>query len=97
MELIHDWYNKGYIYKDATTTDEVNYDTVKNNVCFSFFYAAENATKNSGLAGCGYDMTVVKVYDTPITTSYCEYDYMDYSCQQPGTGSGYEIYESDVF
>lgn len=69
VELIHDWYNKGYIYKDATTTDEVNYDTVKNNVCFSFFYAAENATKNSGLVGCGYDMTVVKVYDTSISTS----------------------------
>ncbi len=69
VELIHDWYNKGYIYRDATTTDEINYDTVKNNVCFSFFYAAENATKNSGLAGCGYDMTVVKVYDSQITTS----------------------------
>ena len=69
VELMHDWYNKGYIYKDATTTDEINYDTVRNNVCFSFFYAAENATKNSGLAGCGYDMTVIKVYDDPITTT----------------------------
>ncbi len=69
VDLMYDWYNKGYIYQDATTTDQVNYDSVKNDVCFSFFYMAENSTKNSGLAGCGYDMTVIKVYDTPVNTS----------------------------
>lgn len=69
VQLMHDWYEKGYIFQDATTTEEVNYDTVKNGKCFSFFYGAELSTKNAGLAGCGYDMTVVKVFDAPITTA----------------------------
>lgn len=69
VELMYEWYQKGYIFQDATTTEEVNYDMVKNDKCFSFFYGAELSTKNSGLSGCGYDMTVVKVFDVPITTA----------------------------
>ncbi len=69
VELIHDWFEKGYIHQDAATTTEANYSFVKNGTCFGFFSAGENATAGTSSQRCGYDMVMIKIYSQPVTTS----------------------------
>lgn len=69
VELMYEWYQKGYISGDALTRTDQNIEAVRNNSCFSYFYAAEESTKLANLQGVGYDMTVVTVYNHPVATS----------------------------
>ena len=67
LEIVYEWSQKGYISQDAIATTDSNKEAVKNNIVFSFFYAAEESTK--ALKDTGYDMTVVTIYNHPISTS----------------------------
>lgn len=71
FEKMHDWYEKGYVYKDVTTNKEQAEQLVKSNVAFSYFSQSEIGVEASKSAACGYDMTCVKIITLPISTSSC--------------------------
>ena len=71
IDKMRDWYEKGYVYKDAATTDDTAEILVKNNVAFSYFVEGEIGIETSKTAACGTDMTCVKIVTLPISTSSC--------------------------
>lgn len=68
-QLIENWYNAGYIYSDAASSDENNYMYISSGKAFSYFFAAENSTYMDTVAQSGYEMTVVKVASAPVSTT----------------------------
>ncbi len=68
VSKVHDWYEKGYVYKDSTTTELTTTTAISNDVAFSMVFSAENATMMSTVKDCGYDMTVVKLSSQPVTS-----------------------------
>ena len=71
IDKMRDWYEKGYVYKDAATTDDQAEILVKNNVAFSYFVEGEIGIETAKSAACGTDMTCVKIVTLPISTSSC--------------------------
>lgn len=71
IELTHDWYEKGYIYKDSATDDSLASDLVKANKVFAYLSAVELGAESSAQQSCGMPMTCVKILTLPITTSSC--------------------------
>ena len=69
LQVVRDWYEAGYVYKDAATTEDNNYMFVKNDIAFAYFFAAENSTYMDTVAQSGYDMTVIKIASAPVSTS----------------------------
>lgn len=69
LQVVRDWYEAGYVYKDSATTEDNNYMFVKNDVAFAYFFAAENSTYMDTVAQSGYEMTVLKIASAPVSTS----------------------------
>ena len=67
-ELIKSWYDKGYVYKDSATTQEMGASLVKSNITFSYVNAVELGNEAAVNTSCGMDMTWVKIVDMPIST-----------------------------
>lgn len=66
-ELMHDWYQKGYIEKDILTETENGAVLVQNGKAFGFFYPYKPYVETQETQLCGYDMTCVQL--TPPVTS----------------------------
>ncbi len=71
IDKMRDWYEKGYVYKDAATTEDPAEVLIKNNVGFSYFVEGEIGIEASKTAACGMPMTCVKIETYPISTSSC--------------------------
>ena len=71
VEMGHDWYKKGYIYKDSATEKETTQQLVKSNKLFSYLASGELGMATSASIACGMDMTCTKILTFPITTSSC--------------------------
>ena len=69
MELIRDWYNKGFVYKDSASSTDSNYSQIASGKFFGAFFIAQNATKISTIASCQYDMTTALMYTSPLESS----------------------------
>ena len=69
VELVKDWYDKGFVYKDSETSTDSNYTQIASGKFFSTFFAAENATKISTIASCEYDMTTIELFSKPLESS----------------------------
>ncbi len=64
--MLHDWYNKGYISKDAGTDTE-NWRTVcKAGNLFSIFFSYHPGTPVEFESSTGYEFEIVKFRDYPI-------------------------------
>ena len=70
-EKMHDWYEKGYVYKDSTTNQEQAEQLVKSNVAFSYFSMSEIGVETSKSDSCGMPMTCVLVKEPMMSTSNC--------------------------
>ena len=70
-DKMHDWYEKGYVYKDSTTNQEQAEQLVKSNVAFSYFSQSEIGVESSKEQACGMPMTCVLVKTPMISTSNC--------------------------
>ncbi len=70
-DQMHEWYEKGYVYKDSTTNQEQAEQLVKSNVAFSYFSQSEIGIESSKEQACGMPMTCVLVKTPPISTSNC--------------------------
>ena len=67
--MLHDWYQKGYISKDAGTNTE-NWRTVcKAGNLFSLFFSYHPGTPVEFQSSTGYDFEIVPFYDEPIINS----------------------------
>lgn len=67
-EKMHDWYEKGYVYKDAATDDSMAEQLVKNNVAFSYFGNCETGVETLKSTDCGMPMTCVPLITYPVGT-----------------------------
>lgn len=68
-ELVHDWYEKGYVYKDSVTEQDTQ--LIKNNVAFAAIMDGESNIDAAQEAQCEMPVTCVKLLSHPITTSSC--------------------------
>lgn len=68
-ERARNWYDKGYIYKDSATTQEIATSLVRSDTAFSFFGQTEVGSEQAVSITCGMDMTAVPVVQLPISTS----------------------------
>ena len=67
--MLYDWYQKGYISKDAGTNTE-NWRTVcKAGNLFSLFFAYHPGTPVEFQSSTGYEFEIVPFYDQPIINS----------------------------
>lgn len=65
---MHDWYEKGYVFKDSATTELTTTTAIQNDVAFAMVFAAENATMMSTVQDCGYEMTVIPLAYQRVTS-----------------------------
>lgn len=70
-EKTKDWYNKGYIYKDAATATDMGNQLMKNNVAFSYVGQSEIGAEANATANCGFPVVAVKIATLPISTGSC--------------------------
>ena len=63
--LVHmrDWYQAGYVYTDAATTDQTNVSLMTSGVTAGYFMSSVPATKDNP------DMTIVRLSDPIVTSS----------------------------
>ncbi len=66
--LAEEWFNAGYIYKDAANTPDDNVTIVRSGKGFSFMYPAQAATAEAGVAAAEYEMTLVNMGSGPVST-----------------------------
>ena len=67
-EIVKDWYDKGYVYKDSPTTQEMGSALVKSNAVFALSEYIELGSESSSSMNCGMPMTTVSLGTLPITT-----------------------------
>ena len=66
VERVHDWYNKGWVYKDAATVTEDSYIYVKAGSVFSYFTNAEMNCESDASVKCDTEMVCTMVGSAPI-------------------------------
>ncbi len=71
VDKMRDWYEKGYVYKDAATTEDPAEVLIKNNVGFSYIIEGEIGIETLKSAACGMPVTCVKIATHPLSTSSC--------------------------
>ncbi len=71
VDQMREWYEKGYVYKDAATTEDPGDVLIKNNVGFSYFSDGEMGVETNKSVSCGTPMTCVKIQTHPISTGSC--------------------------
>lgn len=65
---MHDWYEKGLLFRDSATTELVSTTAISSNTAFAMVFAAENATMMSTVQDCGYEMTVIPLAYQNVTS-----------------------------
>lgn len=68
-ELAKRLWDKGYVYKDAITNQEVPAALIKSNAAFSYISATEIGSESSVSRSCGMDMTSTLITTMPIATN----------------------------
>lgn len=71
LARVKDWYEKGYMYKDAAITEESGDSLIKTGAIFSYVIGAEYGTEATRKANTGYDCVCTPITDIPIATSTC--------------------------
>ena len=71
IELGHEWYKNGYIYKDAATEKDSAFILIKNDKVFGALQAGELGFEAAAESSTGRDMTCVKIVDKVVSTSEC--------------------------
>lgn len=67
-ELLHDWYEKGYIYKDSATSTDTGVELIRAGRGFAVITGSEIGVEASYEAQCQTDLTCVKLSDRMIST-----------------------------
>lgn len=67
VSKVHEWYEKGWVYKDAPTVTEESYIYVKSGNVFSYFTNAEMNCEADATTKCGTEMVCKMVGSIPIS------------------------------
>lgn len=70
-DVMHNWYEKGYVYGYITTQTDKAEEMIKSNVGFSYFVQSEIGVETAKSTACGMPMTCVKMITLPISTGSC--------------------------
>ena len=70
-EQVKDWYDRGFVYKDAQTETATGSELIKSNVAFSFISDAEYGVEDAQTQLCGMPVTCVPILSYPISTGTC--------------------------
>ena len=68
-EIVKRWYEKGYVYKDSATTQEMGTSIIKSNAAFSHIAEIEIGSESAQDVNCGMDMTSVLIMTKPVSTT----------------------------
>ncbi len=68
LDRVRSWYEKGYVYKDSATTEEMGDNLIKANVTFSTVINSELGVEAAHKASTGYDLVAKKLVTNPVTT-----------------------------
>ncbi len=68
MKRARDWYQKGLIYKDSATNEEMGDNMVKNDVFFAVAENGELGVETLKQTAIGKELVITKVTDNQITT-----------------------------
>ena len=71
VDKMREWYEKGYVYKDAATTEDNGEVLLKNNAGFSYFIEGELGVEIAKAAAIGMPVTCVKIETHPLMPSSC--------------------------
>lgn len=63
-----EWYNKGWIFKDASTTTDTAQEIVKQDNAFGYFFSGEVDAPTAQKNASGHDMTIVEIATNPVQT-----------------------------
>ncbi len=69
LDLVHKWYESGYIYKDAATSSDTTDTLMGNGVTFAGITLAEVGVEATKSASIGYDVICIDICDIPVQTS----------------------------
>ena len=69
LKLMTDWYEKGYVYKDAATSTDAGDILLRNNVTFATVVNSESGIEADRLATLGFEVVCPMVTQEPISTS----------------------------
>lgn len=69
VERVHDWYQKGYVYKDASTAQDGADANMMNDITFSYVVQAEYGAEETKEMATGKELVMVKILDIPIQTA----------------------------
>lgn len=67
-DKVREWYQNGWIHKDAATTQDTCQEIVKQGKGFGYFFLGEVDAKTSQKTATGYDMTLVEIATNPVQT-----------------------------
>ncbi len=70
-EQVKDWYDRGFVYKDAQTEKATGSELIKSNVAFSFITDGEYGIADAQAQQCGMPVTCVPILSYPISTGTC--------------------------
>lgn len=68
IKIVKDWYDKGYVYKDAATSEETGDNNIKNGIAFANVAFSEPGVESSKQAATGYDLVCRQISSGPVTT-----------------------------
>lgn len=69
LKRVNDWYQKGYVYKDAAFTEESGDTLMANGVSFSFIVNGQVGIENTRRTTTGHEVVAAKVLSVPMGTS----------------------------
>jgi putative aldouronate transport system substrate-binding protein len=72
LERVNSWYQKGYVYRDATMTESDGTTLIKNGVTFSFIALGNYGIEEVQRKNSGYEVVAKKVLSIPMGSNVCQ-------------------------
>ncbi|MBR2122302.1 MAG: ABC transporter substrate-binding protein [Lachnospiraceae bacterium] len=69
QEMIRDWYNKGWVYKDSPYEDNTSEIMIKTNVSFAMFGTSEFGIETAKTEAIGKEMVSLELASKPLATA----------------------------
>lgn len=69
LEMVHDWYQKGYVYKDAALSENNGDVLMKDGVTFSTVITGQVGAEQARKSTTGYDVIAAQIVSVPMGSS----------------------------
>lgn len=68
IQIVKNWYEKGYVYKDAAISEDTGDNNIKNGIAFANVSFSEPGVEQAKEAATGYDLVCLQISTGPVTT-----------------------------